>query len=212
MNDRATSVSLGLITSTVSPVTRLPRPFPRRWEGRCVSLREVVLTLARYSDSDEAVWQRLGEVVRPPLGAVLGVAGQRNACLSFAARNETISWTEVGGKLLTWGYKAEVTGGHALLARGVDFLVARGEEPSACQAVGSHRLLGDINGIVPAVDQVVDELRALYLSSQLEAWGGRWPAGYQPHAPRDNPRWWSAERRARRRLIGLQLNERLLGM
>jgi hypothetical protein len=170
----------------------------------------VALTLAGYCDTDRRLWGLIGEQLEPPHGSAVAVVGVRSVCLSFARRGETVTWTRIGSEQLPWGWRADVADGSALADRGIAFLAERGEDPTLCTAVGNDRVLGDLTGVSPPLDRVVDELRGLYLRSAEEA-DVRW--GFQHRRQWLNPRHWlTTERQARRRLIDLQLNKRLVSL
>jgi hypothetical protein len=204
---------------------RLRRPFPARWQGRCVPLPEVLFTAARDCDLEPWVWALVVPLVCPPAGSAVTVVGRRSACLSFARRDEPVEWprgeltasgwltTVAGGDLTASGWVTTVTGGASLESRGVDFLVQRGESRGDCRAMGSHWLLDDPDTRPELLGQLTNQLRRLYLQSALEACAERVPPlPVIPDPSARDARWKRVERRARRRLIGLHLNQRLLEM
>jgi hypothetical protein len=168
-----------------------------------VDLREVAFTIARSVATDDGVWRRIQQLIIPPLGVAAVVVGARGCCLSFARPGEEVNWNFV--ELEGWVGRMTAPQGDVLVTRAASFLGGAGQPPDRGAAVGSFRLLGSTAvGGVPAIDRVAHQIRDLYLRSQAEALALR-------HAPGDLL-FRSCEQRARRRLIGLELNERLMSL
>jgi hypothetical protein len=188
-----------------------------RWSGQVVELRTVALTAAGTMRSAEVVFRALAQVTGPHTGVAQVVAGRRQVVLAVAATGWRVDWSwgilpvvEEGVRVGETRAFSERTG--ALWRAGCDFLVRHGEEGGGCY-LGCEAWFRPEEPVGhPVVLEIHRLLSSLYRRAREQA---DETAGYRVgRAPTlaQTMGWVRAERRARRDLIGLALNPRVIDL
>lgn len=196
----------------------------RRWAGRVVDLRRVVMEAIPLCEDEGTLWGAVYQLTGPPDGVAQVVASPRHLVLSFAPGDTRTDflwqlWSEGKSSDPEWGTIAgewtEATG--QLYRRGLRGLRRRGEDPRQCRPVsqaGFSLMTLEEDRLHPELEAVVAVANSIYTTAWLETDAlcrKEWLVMERSHAEQER-RWQEVNQEARRRLAGLMRNERLISM
>jgi hypothetical protein len=197
----------------------------RRWPNRVVDARTVILAATLLCYNERVLWDCLYDLTGPPQGVAQMVDSPHRLVLSVGSREKPVVWG-ADGAFITG---TEVDG--ALYQHGLRWLRRRGADPETCGAglrewfvrepLDDDRLMAAAaeERLHPEIRSALAAVQAIYARAALEAdelcRPERATLSFGNHAfitDAQAERWRAVEGQARRRLVTLMGNPRLVGM